>query len=81
MALDRRSLQRLRKRMPPGYLKAALDRLFAEGREVSDSYISQVMTGERFDQGIIEVLIGLADENDARLAELKARARGEKVNA
>ena len=81
MALDKRSLRRLRKRMPPGYLNLAMDRLEKLGRKLSDSYISQNINGDRFDQGVIEVLIELADENDARLTELKARSRGAHINA
>lgn len=76
MSLDKRSLNRLRKRLPQGYLKVALGRLADQKRPLSDSYVSQVAKGARFDQGVIEVLITLAEEHQQRLAELKARAAG-----
>jgi hypothetical protein len=81
MALDTRSLKRLRKRMPTGYLNLAIERLAQKGRDLSDSYISQNINGDRFDQGVIEVLIELADENDARHTNLKARANGKHITA
>lgn len=77
MALDKRSLRKLRKRLPHNYGQMAIDELRAQSRTVSPSYISQVVTGVRFDQQVIEVLIWLADNHQANLNDLAARARGE----
>lgn len=79
MALDKRSLNRLRKRLPLGYLKAAQDLLSSQGRNLSDSYVSQVIKGVRFDQGVIEVLITLAEDHQQQLTDLRARASGSQL--
>ena len=76
MALDKLSLRRLRKRLPNQFMEAALGRLGGQGREMSKSYISQVINGNRFDQQVIEVLIAVAEDHQKELSELKARARG-----
>ena len=78
MALDSRSLKRLRKRLPRTFMKSAQDKLIVKGRDLSKSYISQVVNGGRFDQGVIEVLIKVADEHQRQNARLAARARGKR---
>lgn len=58
-------------------MKPALDKLSSKGRTVSKSYISQNLSGEKFDQEVIEVLIAVAQESEAALRKLKSRARGQ----
>ena len=76
MALDARSLQRLRQRLPARYIQPTLDKLGRRGKRLSKSYVSQILSGDRFDQEIVEALISVADEHQSGVAELKARARG-----
>lgn len=76
MALDKRSLLRLRKRLPHEYIKDAQARLAEQGRELPASYISQIIGGNRYDKEVILVLIKMADEYQADQKRIAEQARG-----
>jgi hypothetical protein len=79
MAIDKKTLRALRKRMPRGYLALAQERL--KNRNLSDSYISQVITGVRLDKEVLNVLLEVAETHEAELKAMAQRARGRKVTA
>lgn len=69
------SIQALNDRLPSGWLNEARDRLNGEyGR----SQISMVKNGKSFNEDIINVLFQLAEEEDARRADLNLVAQGKK---
>lgn len=79
-AVPAKDLQRLRARLPRSYRAAAVKRLQrTHRRTVSPSYISQVIGAARFDEQVIEVLVQLADEHQARVRQLRARMNGRKA--
>ena len=79
MAINKKTLRALRKRMPKGYLALAQERL--KNRNLSDSYISQVITGVRLDKEVLNVLLQVAETHEAELKAMAQRARGKKVTA
>ena len=58
---------RLRKLLPVGYLKKAQDRLAERGVLVSAPFISNVKNGRKESAAVLDVLIGLAEEEQRRL--------------
>lgn len=79
MALDKKTLRALRKRLPSGYLAQVRARLGADAP--SDSYVSQVLNGSRHDKDVINAAIAVAEQYERELAAIAARARGKKVPA
>lgn len=79
--MDKKTLRKLRNRLPVGFREAAQNKLLNRGKHVSPQYVSQVISGSRRDLTVLEVLIEVAEDHEAKVAELKARARGEAIPA
>ncbi len=75
--MDKKTLRKLRSRLPMGFREAAQNKLLKQNKHVSPQYISQVIAGSRRDLTVLEVLIEVAEEHETRVAELKARALGQ----
>lgn len=59
--------------LPYGYANDAKEKLIKEGRDVSETFIRQVKTFKRFDQQILNILIELANSNEAVAEARKAK--------
>lgn len=79
MALDKKTLRALRKRLPSGYLAQVRAKLGADAP--SDSYVSQVLNGSRHDMAVITAAIAVAEAYEHELAQIAQRARGRKTTA
>lgn len=67
------ALTRLRKRLPRGAASTAFTRLKGA---FSRPYIYMCLNGSRYNQAVMDVLLAIAEEHEAKTQEMNARAMG-----
>lgn len=72
--ITRQDMKRLRRRLPRGFGKLALERLSAAGKPCTQQYISLQFTQPR-DLQVIEVLAVIAEEYERGVVSLASRIR------
>jgi hypothetical protein len=76
MALDKDTLDALKKRLPRGYVRLAQQRLERRRAACSQAHISNVINGLRYDKAVVEALIEVAEQHERDLKAIAERARG-----
>ncbi|HRH68926.1 MAG TPA: hypothetical protein PLB89_05405 [Flavobacteriales bacterium] len=71
-------MKALRKRLPRGFVKTALERLSAKGVTMTQPGLSQLFKGKYTNEVALKVLMRIADEHERKLNDLSLRARGKK---
>ncbi len=79
MAIDRKTLAKLRKRLPFGYTKATQELLRKKGIERGISAISAVARGVAYNEEVIATLIEVAEAHEARMRLMAQRIKRRKT--
>lgn len=74
MPLTKRSLEKLRRRLPKGAVPVVVERLAEAGTPFTKQFVYMNLKGDRYNQTVILALIAYAEENEATELELNARA-------
>lgn len=77
MALTPRSLQKLQKRLPKGAVPQVMERLKAAGHEYTRPYLYMVLAGKRYNRAVVLEMIRYAEEHEAQVRSMNARAKGQ----
>lgn len=76
--MTKKEIITLARRLPSGFIELTREEYQRQhDKEVHETHISHVKNGRRDDQKVLDILLDLADEEDARKERNKKRAKGE----